>query len=297
MTLSLLLVILSGVSFSVLALAYKQAGETACRPMAFTVVFNTIATLVSIARIFSEEGSWGDWRLWALGLASGTVLFVAQSLMVIISRLGPMSIIWVLMNLSLLVPILLARLFLAEQLLPIDSILLLLLLAIIFAMRSGAENGGNQKGAVSSLFWVLLTVIYLCNGTFQFFSKLKETFFLEKSTAAFTSIVYASGALMALVTLIWRERRVRIFMPEWRAGAIAGVSSSVGLILMLYAMDLPVVVVFAVSIGVALIGGVALTAVVYGERLNFGKVLGWILGLIMVGLAVTRERVNELLPW
>ncbi|NLF19653.1 MAG: hypothetical protein GX595_20675, partial [Lentisphaerae bacterium] len=76
---------------------------------------------------------------------------------------------------------------------------------------------------------------------------------------------------------------------------MAGMCSGLGMLLLLHGMSLPAVVAFPVSLGIALIGGVALTAILYRERLNTGKAVGWILGLILIVLVVTRERANAFL--
>ena len=295
LTLPLLMIILSVVAFSFLSLAYKQAAVLNCRPMAFSTIFNLVATILSLWRVFSEESAWADWRLWALGISMGAVLYFAISLTVVIGRLGPMSIIWTVTNLSLLIPIILSTLFLGETLLYVDGALLALFIVMIIAMRSGAHSASDTKHNIRGAFWLVLAILFLCNGLFQFGSKLKETLFPGSSAAALAALFYGSGVVMAFITHVIKSRSYKISATEWRTGALAGASSSIGCILLLNAMHLPVVVVFAASLGVSLIGGVALTAIIYREHLTTGKLIGWLLGLGVVILSVAREQIDALL--
>jgi len=294
-SLPLVVVMLSGVALAFLALAYKMAAVSNCRPMAFASVFLLTATLLSGWRVCFEATAWGDWRLWALGFAMGANLYINLGLVVVVNQLGPASVSWTILNLSVLVPLLLAQLFLDEPFLKVDGLLVTLFILMLLALRRGIAQGHDPVRGSPLRFWTLLLVVFLLNGLFQFGSKLKDTFFNDGSAAGLATLFYGSGMVLALATHAARTRGGRFTRDEWLCGGMAGMCSGLGMLLLLHGMSLPAVVAFPVSLGIALIGGVALTAILYRERLNTGKVVGWVLGLILIVLAVTRERANAFL--
>lgn len=292
LSLPLVLVILSGVVLAFLAVAYKRSAASNCRPMAFTAIFLLTATVLAGWRVCFEPTAWGDWRLWALGTAMGANLFINLGLVVVVNRLGPASVSWTILNLSILVPIFLASLLLHDPFLRIDVLLVALFILMLLAIRRGIAQGHDPILGSPLRFWLLLLVVFLLNGLFQFGAKLKDTFFQEGSAAGLATLFYGSGMVLALATHALQTGGVRFTRDEWLTGGMAGVCSCVGCLLLLHGMSLPVIVVFPVSIGISLIGGIALTAVIYRERINVSKIVGWGLGVVLVLLAVMRTRMN-----
>lgn len=69
---------------------------------------------------------------------------------------------------------------------------------------------------------------------------------------------------------------------------LLGIFFAQGLFLLLGAMSLPSTIVFPLSASIALLGGVFLTSIVYGEKLNPMKITGVMVGLTALLLAVLR---------
>jgi multidrug transporter EmrE-like cation transporter len=292
-SLPLLLVILAGVALAVLGLSYKMAGASQCRPMAFAAVFLLVATLLAGGRALVETTAWTDPRLWGLGGAMGLLLYGTLALVVRVNRLGPASISWTLLNLSILIPILLAPLLLGEAFLAVDGLLVVLFFLMLLALRRGMHGEPESVQGPARAFWPLLLAVFLMNGAFQFGSKLKDTFFGEGSAAGLAMIFYGSGLLLALLTHAVQTRGLRFTPQEWGIGTLAGACSGIGNLLFLNGMSLPVIVAFPVTQGIALVGGVVLTAVVYKERCNPAKALGLFLSLVVLLLAVLREPLGR----
>jgi drug/metabolite transporter (DMT)-like permease len=85
------------------------------------------------------------------------------------------------------------------------------------------------------------------------------------------------------------QTEYQLILAEWKAGSVAGVFNSVGTIFLLYAMRLPATMAFPISAIIAIIGGVALTSLVYKERLDRFKISGILFGLATLCLTVFRE--------
>ncbi len=288
LSLPLLMVVLAGVALAGLGLAYKMAGSGRCRTMAFSAVFLFFATLLAGGRACFEPTTWSDWRLWALGTGMGLLLYGVLALVVRVNRLGPASISWTLINLSILVPILLAPLLLDESFRLLDGAIVVLFVLMLLAMRRGLSLGHDPIQGSPQVFWLLLLLVFLMNGGFQFGSKLKDTFFQQRNAAGLATIFYGTGMVLALATQAIRQRSLRLTRRECGIGIFAGACSGLGNLLFLHGMSLPVMVAFPITQGIALIGGIALTAMLYREPVNASKIVGWLLGLALLALTVLR---------
>jgi len=72
----------------------------------------------------------------------------------------------------------------------------------------------------------------------------------------------------------YNEWRIRV--PEWKAGALTGLGNGIGTIFYLSAMSLSAPVVFPLNASIGLLGGVILTAGVYGEKFDLStRLLQW----------------------
>jgi multidrug transporter EmrE-like cation transporter len=294
-SLPLLMVILAGVAFAVLGLSYKMAGVHQCRPIAFAGVFLLVATLLAGGRACFETTAWGDPRLWLLGGTMGVLHYGALVLLVTVNRLGPTSISWILLNLSIIIPIVLAPLLLGESFLAIDAGLLVLFFLMLLALRRGMQGTADEVHSSSWRFWALMAAVFLMNGAFQFCSKLKDTFFHDGSAAGLSTLFYGSGMILALLTHAVQTRGLRFSGREWGIGLLAGASAGIGNLLFLNGMSLPAIVAFPVTQGIALIGGVVLVGIVYRERLNPAKATGLLLSLVVLLVAVLRGPLSQCL--
>ena len=289
----LLQVILAGVAFAVLGLSYKMAADSCCRPMAFAAVFLLVAATLAGARACFEPTAWADPHLWVLGAVMGTVLFAALALIVAVNRNGPASVSWTVVNLSLILPIFLSSLLLGEALLAVDAGLVLLFVIMLLALHRSMQGAADEAQGSSRTFWLLLALLFFANGMFQFGSKWKDVLFHANSSAGLATIYFVSGFLLALLAHIARTRSLGITASEWRVGILAGGSAGLGNLLLLHGMSLPAIVAFPVAQGIGLIGGSAITAVVYRERFNPARVVGLVLSMLVLLTAVTREPLDH----
>jgi hypothetical protein len=120
MTGTLLLSILSGVSFAGAGLGYKMAERRQCRSSVFIFVFAVTGGAFAGMKAFSETTVWLDPKLWALGIAMGLLFDLAIYFIMQANRLGPASVSWTVLNLGLLVPIFLSPFIADEAVLWVD---------------------------------------------------------------------------------------------------------------------------------------------------------------------------------
>jgi drug/metabolite transporter (DMT)-like permease len=287
----MVMAILSGVMYAVAALGYKMAERLNCRTSTFIVVFSIAGGAFAIIKSFSETSEWNNPRLWLLGIAMGVLFDLAIFFILQSNKNGPASISWTMLQLSLLIPVILSPLLFQERIYWIDPIILatFVLMLAFFAQSLRKTDDSDQKKTRRYLLYLL--GIFFSNGFFLLGNKLKYEFFEDNNTAALTFIVFLVGGLIALMASNRRSEKWKIHGAEWKAGALTGLSNSIGTIFYLGAMSLPAPVVFPLSSSIALLGGVILTTRVYGEKFDIYKIIAIALGLAALLLAIFREPI------
>ncbi|MHB9132024.1 MAG: DMT family transporter [Armatimonadota bacterium] len=290
----ILFAILSGLSFAFLGLSYKAADDVKCRPIAFMFVFTFTAGCISLLKTSTESTAWGDARLWWLGGMMVLTLFFGILLVMRANALGPASASWTMVNLALLVPVAMAALVLKEPLFWLDAALITLFIVMLLVLARGSATTGETKPEHLGFYLFILLLLYLSNGFFLCGYKIKEHLFGTENTGGVMVILYFGTAILALLTLLLQRGRQSIQRHEWKTGVSAGVSSVLGLYFFMLAVNtLPTLVVYPISQGIALLGGIFLTVVLYKERFNLFKSLGVALGMVVLLLAVFREPIME----
>jgi hypothetical protein len=295
MTVTILLSILSGVSFAGAGLGYKIAERWQCRSSVFILVFAITGGAFAGIKSFFETTVWLEPKLWLLGIAMGLLFDLAIYFIMQANRLGPASASWTVLNLGLLVPIFVSPFIVDETVLWLDPIIVALFILMLLMFARGMKNTGEADKGRHRLHILMLLGIFFAQGLFLLGNKIKYVLFNDANTAGLTFIVYLSGAVAVLLVIYTTQKRLTLLGSELKAGAITGICNSLGVILLLSGMSLPSTIVFPLSASIALLGGVFLTSLVYGERLNRMKTIGVMLGLMALILAVFREKLVSIL--
>jgi hypothetical protein len=266
-----------------------------CRSSVFILVFAITGGAFAGIKAFSETTLWLEPKLWLLGIAMGLLFDLAIYFIMQANRLGPASASWTVLNLGLVVPIFVSPFIVAEAVLWLDPIIVALFILMLLMFARGMKNTGEVDKGRHGLHILMLLGIFFAQGLFLLGNKVKYVLFNDANTAALTFIVYLSGATAVLLIIYATQKRLILFGSELKAGAITGICNSLGVILLLNAMSLPSTIVFPLSASIALLGGVFLTSLIYGERLNRMKTIGVMLGLMALILAIFREDLASIL--
>jgi drug/metabolite transporter (DMT)-like permease len=289
-----LLLFISGLFWAVLGLGYKVADHYRCRTAGFArIMFVTSGLICVIVAGVVEQTAWGDWRLWALGLSAGVMFFLVLLLLMPAYRLGPASVVWIVVNLGTLVPILLSPLFHERLYWFFDPLLLGLFVLMLLAFQRGMAQAKETTPATGMLFLLVLLAVFLTNGILLAAPKWQSIMFDGANRLGYLAIFYLGGAASTLVADLLRKESLPPTRNEWKAGLLGGVSGAVGMLLFMAVIRLPAAVVYAANGGVSLLGGVLLTTLIYRERLNALKITGLALGLIVLLTAVLRMPLVE----
>jgi hypothetical protein len=261
----------------------------------FILVFAITGGAFAGVKAFSETTTWLDPKLWLLGIAMGLLFDLAIYFIMQANRLGPATASWTVLNLGLLVPIFVSPFIVDEAVLWLDPIIVMLFVMMLLIFARGMKDAGEVEKGHQRLHTLMLLGIFFAQGLFLLGNKIKYHLFVEANTAGLTFIVYLSGATAVLFVIFATQIRLTFLGGELKAGAITGICNGLGTILLLSGMSLPSTIVFPLSASIALLGGVFLTGLIYGERLNRMKTLGVMLGLMALILAVFREKLVSIL--
>lgn len=285
-----LFLFLSGLLWAGLGLAYKIADHQRCRTGSFSRVFMLNAGVIcGIAALFDRQTVWGDGRLWVLALAAGLLFYLVILILMPTYRLGPPSVVWIVVNLGVLVPIFLSPLFHEPLYWYLDPLLFGLFILMLLAFQRGMAQASETNKASRWLFLAALLAVLITNGVLLTGPKLQHLLFGDHGRWAYLTVFYGISALFTLVVDLFRRDSLRPTAWEWKAGLLAGTSGAVGMVFFMLAMTLPAAVVYSINGGFSLLGGVVLTTLIYHERMNPMKFAGLLLGTLVLLGAVLRE--------
>lgn len=286
-----ILLFLSGLLWSLLGLAYKVADHHRCRTGSFSRILCASAGACCLLAALADRATpWHDWRLWALGVGAGVLFYLVLLLLMPIYRMGPASVVWIVVNLGILVPIFISRLLFREPLYWfLDPLLLALFVLMLLAFQRGMAQASETAPARAWLFLLALVLLLLSNGLLLTFPKAQAEWFGQQGKFGYLTIFYFSAVLATLVSDLARRIPLRPTAWEWKAGLLGGLSGGIGMLFFITATALPAAVQYSINGGVSLLGGVVLTSIVYKERFNAMKAAGLALGTLVLLGVVLRE--------
>jgi multidrug transporter EmrE-like cation transporter len=222
----------------------------------------------------------------------GVLFYLGIPVIMLVNRMGPASVNWTFVNLGLIVPILAAPWLFHEPLLGIDALTLALFVLMLLAFARGMATDNETKPEHLLLYGLLLASALLNNGIAMTLLKEKAVLLGQNSSAGMGAIFYLSGGVLTALTALFTERGQRWRRVDLGIGALAGVCSGGAILLMFAAASLPAAVLFPITQGAGLLGGVLLTTVLYQERLTPFKTAGLTLGMAVLLLAGLRGTIT-----
>lgn len=277
--------------FSCLSLAYKAAQAQNCSTAAFVCILNLVAAAISIAFMSAAQSS----RPAVAGgiLALGAVAGLASALclgnvVLALKRNGPLAIVSTLVNLSILIPIVFATLFMGEILnWPRAAGLFLFVVFVMLLNPSAAGDGkvrpGNGVGPSSRSpgNWLLPAfAAFFLNGIVLITQRGIGTWHAGGENLFLLSIFLTSAFVCSLV-LIWQRRApgIRDVVVGGAAG-IVGYGGNFYLIRSLSMSDS--YQVFPLTFGAWMVAVAVLSRIIFGERLNRRSSMALAVGIVAI---------------
>jgi len=266
----------------------KGAENSKCRIAAFGFTSMVIAASLAFGFIPMLPGAYSDAGVWISGIVIGILMSVAIATSVLANKEGPPSLVWSMANLGLIVPIILAAIFQNEPLRITDILLLGNFILMLWMFKRGMSAAKDFFADNSPRrYAILLIAVFLSNGLLMFGFKVNEIIYPASNKACFVGALYSGAAILFLLSGIRHGlRHLRKCELKW--GLMMGISTVAAVLFLQMAMKLPAIVVFPLTQGIALIGGVALMALIYKERINKFKIAGIALGLAIIVQSILR---------
>jgi len=288
--LALMFALLAGIAYALFGLSYRVVITKGCRNTATLFSLSIFAGCISASRIPFEPLLLMDKGLLALAIFSGILQFTATTAMIHANTLGPNSIAWTVVNLSLLVPITVSPLLFHESVYLSDVCALILFICMVLFFRQGISRAGEVAGGRGWVLAMVLSCVFACNGLWLVLSKVKESVFPNSFAGEYATINYLTMAALSLAFHVKRSGWSALRAMELKVGAAAGALSATGMLCTLASLSLPSIVIFPVVNGISLTGGVVMTAILFRERMNYYKVLGICFGVIALLEITLREQ-------
>ena len=282
----------AGVANAGVALAGKAAERSRCRATPYSLVAFAVAGLTAFLTTLGGGSAWGDWRLWAFGGTMGALYLVAITAMLHANRWWPPSIVWAAANMAFVLPILLSTLILGERLRWVDALILAGVVFMLIGLTGTTALDSNIDTAAAqphsgSTRWLLLSIVFVTNGVLMLGYKLFGVILPGRPSACLVAIIYGCGAGLAAVIGASRGA-LRVKRAEAGWGLASGIATSMAVLALLTAMQLPAAAAFPVIQGTSLAGGVFLCALVFRERLTLRKLAALVVGLAALALTLLR---------
>lgn len=281
-----------GVCNSGVAVAGKAAERRECRPSQYALVTFMMAGVVAFFAALGTATTWGDWRLWVFGAALGVFYLAGIATGLRANRDWPPSIVWAASNMAFVLPVLLSALFLGEPLCWLDAVIVAGVMMMLTGLAQPAGKNGVTKERMlpatsARQRWTWLTLVFAANGMIMMGFKLFRVLLPGRNSAELVTVIYGSGAVLALAMQACRGRIV-IPKSEVGIGLASGAGMGLATFAVLFAMRLPAAAVFPVIQGTSLVGGVLACAMVFRERLTSRKLAALAAGLGAMALTAWR---------
>ncbi len=284
-------IIISILCFSSLSVLYKVAHKTGCKELVFIGMLNLVAALISSVNTLVVRSAWRAAPAGAitLGLLGGLAgVLGMHSMLRALKRQAPLAIISTLLNLSILIPILFATLFLGETVTLTRVVGLLLFVVFIVLLNLSRENEktaatGREPSVAAPRNWLPLAfaafflnglVLIAQRGIGAWYAGWEDHFLLG---------VFATGALACGLLLTWQRHKP--IPRDAVLGGMAGIIAYGGnysLIRALGMADSYQVLPLVFGVWIALIA--VISWLVFGERLTPRSAMA--LGVGMLGIVL-----------
>lgn len=275
----LLLCLLSGLLIGVLGITYKLASRNQCDPDGFRSALTWMAAALALVAAATSGEPFPDGRLLLLGAACGGCFFMALIAVMRAMEIGAVSFTWVLINLSIVMPILISAALWSE---PIRAAQLtgFAFFALSLILFGRDLRGGAEKRI--SLEWVIAAVImFLANGGVLVLFKVIDRQIIAPHTFVALCTLYCAAAVLFIV------RKRKVVMPragEWKLGAVAAVSMVGGQALIMRALSVNTASSLPIIHGVSIIVVAVASAMIFNERFSRYSAGGLLAGLASIVL-------------
>ena len=297
---------LVGIFSALQGLAYKYAFTLKNRPLPNAAILNlTMGVAALVLLFFSQDTTiYTDYRIYVIAVAQGLAFVGAVYFISKASDMGFMGIGWAFLGMSILAVILGTRIFLGEPLYISDALSLVVFLAMIFLMQDRDPVVKEEQKSAKKLQIkknLICAALFFLNAVILIAYRFKKAWFTEfgsdTNSALMAAVSGFTATIFALCLHYFMERGAnkKLTKTEWKGGIVVGITLILIVFFNFPAMELPAAVMFPISQGISILGGVALIAVIYKEKLSVYKKWGIFCAFLIILMSGLREYIAKFL--
>jgi len=273
----------SGLLVGALGLTYKLVSIRRCDADNFRLMYSWLAALlVLIAALFRGESLSNPTVVFWGGLAGAAFLLALIALMKAM-ELGSVAFTWILVNFSIVIPILASSTLWSEPVLPGQWLGLGLFMVCVAFFGWGMRSRDTQSKGITIRWLIFLMLMFLSNGTSLLLLKTiskksgSHDFFLP-------FIPYYAIATIGFLAIA-RVRRAKLpGFGDVKFGLLAAVSATLGNVLLYVALSMNAASALPIVHGGSIIVVSTGSVMFFGESFSWPKAIGTLLGLASITL-------------
>jgi drug/metabolite transporter (DMT)-like permease len=297
---AILLTIISGIGFGLIGVMFRYGQNKNVIPIHISMVMGLGGAL-----FFGMQVNWNQFFslptiVIMLPILSAMGNLVSMHFTKVSLNKGPLSPLWVAMNLTFLTVIIYSTFMFSEKILPFQYLALISgIICVSFASTLGnSESSDKQKRSRKDVIIYALALLVVLLGNSAAFVIIKDlstrviplnssmTYMMEYRNSIFF-LMYISMAVTCFSLAVAQKAKPNSYFDLFKIGLVAAVGSIVGMLLLGFAARLPAALIFTINGMVSILLGVIVSVVAFGEprtKAWYGTVGFGILTVLLINL-------------
>jgi len=297
---AILITIISGIGFGLIGVMFRYGQNKNVIPIHISMVMG-----IGGALFFGVQVNWNQFFnlptiVIMLPILSALGNLVSMHFTKVSLSKGPLSPLWVAMNLTFLTVIIYSTFMFSEKILPFQYLAIISgIICVSFASTLGNLNSGDKlKRSNKDIIIYALALLIVLLGNSAAFVVIKDlstrvislntnmTYMMEFRISIYF-LMYVSMAITCLGLTLAQKAKPDSYFDLIKIGSIAAIGSIVGMLLLGFAAALPAALIFTINGMVSILVGVIVSVLAFGEKKSkawYGTVGFGILTVLLVNL-------------
>ena len=297
---AILITIISGIGFGIIGVMFRYGQNKNVIPIHISMVMG-----IGGALFFGMQVNWNQFFnlptiVIMLPILSALGNLVSMHFTKVSLGKGPLSPLWVAMNLTFITVIIYSTFMFSEKILPFQYLAIISgIICVSFASTLGnSKPSDTQKRSNKDIIIYALALLVVLLGNSAAFVVIKDlstrviplnanmTYMMEFRNSIYF-LMYVSMAITCLGLALAQKAKPDSYFDLIKIGLIAAIGSIVGMLLLGFAAALPAALIFTINGMVSILVGVIVSVLAFGEKRSkawYGTVGFGILTVILVNL-------------
>jgi len=297
---SILITIISGVGFGLIGVMFRYGQNKNVIPIHISMVMG-----IGGALFFGFQVNWNQFFslptiVIMLPILSALGNLVSMHFTKVSLSKGPLSPLWVAMNLTFLIVIIYSTFMFSENIFPFQYLAIISgIICVSFASTLGnPKSSDKSKRSNKDIIIYALALLIVLLGNSTAFVVIKDlstrviplstnmTYMMEFRNSIYF-LMYVSMAITCLGLTLAQKAKPDSYFDLIKIGLIAAIGSIVGMLLLGFAAALPAALIFTINGMVSILVGVIVSVLAFGEKKSeawYGTVGFGILTVLLVNL-------------